>query len=83
MAHSAPPLIPEEVEEVRSQRTPAPPPNTEGEVDAVMAEVNTSVTKDQGGSLTVNKEGDLSQSEPSRKMAPEPQAPGSINSALH
>nr|XP_020157014.1 nucleolar and coiled-body phosphoprotein 1-like [Aegilops tauschii subsp. strangulata] len=39
MAHSVPPLIPEEVEEVRSQRTP-PPPNTKGEADAVMAEAS-------------------------------------------
>nr|XP_040258257.1 nucleolar and coiled-body phosphoprotein 1-like [Aegilops tauschii subsp. strangulata] len=48
MAHSAPPLIPGEVEEVRSQRTP-PSPNTEGEADAVMAVVNTWVTEDQEG----------------------------------
>ena len=56
MAHSAPPLVPEEPEEVRSQRTP-PPPNTEGEVDAIMAEVNTSVTEDQEGASLLADEG--------------------------
>lgn len=75
MAHSAPPLIPEETEEVRSRRTP-PPQNTEGEADAAMAEVNTSVTEDQeGASLLADTGKESEPSGPPPSTTPEPLRP--------
>jgi hypothetical protein len=73
MAHFAPPLVPEEAEEVRSQRTP--PLHMDGEVDAVMAEINTSVTEDQEGASLLADEGKGSgPSGPPPSTAPDPQA---------
>ena len=79
MAHSAPPLVPEEAEEERPRRTP-PPPNAEGEADAVMAKVNTSVTEDQeGASLLADAERDSRPSGPHQSIAPEPPRPSTTH----
>ena len=71
MQHSAPPLVPEEAEEVRSRGTPSPP-NTEWEADAVMAEVNALVTEGQEGESLLADAGKASgSSRPHPSTAPE------------